>query len=122
MQKISLKNITRGQWITIASVTIMLVVVLIFIFRKVDTPGLTDTEKDLIHRIDSMATVIEVLQDEHARKDSIRRRENDSLAISINVLKSRVNTNTIYYEKVIERVRDASPAELERLFSERYER
>lgn len=120
MQKISLKNITRGQWIIIGSVLIILIIVLIFIFRKVDVPARSSNEEDLKHQLDSAIKEYSKQAAINAVRDSAREKENEDLRDEINSIKGQIKSNNVYKEKIIRELYSADAPQLEQFFTDRY--
>jgi uncharacterized membrane protein YvbJ len=119
--KVNLKNITRGQWITFGSVLIIVIIVLIYIFRKVPTPPISDEERRLKIELDSAIKAHEQIERQRIIDSAQRATEIESLRMNNQEIRWQLNNVKREYEKKINGLRNATPAELEQFFSDRYE-
>jgi uncharacterized protein YlxW (UPF0749 family) len=122
MQKIILKSVTTREWILFSAMVILMVIILVFIFRKVDVPGSSPIEDALRVQLDSVKKVQQ--QDEvlYKQRDDRRHQELDSLHQENDDLQKQINNAHESHDKIIIRYRNASAAELEKFFSDRYEK
>lgn len=114
--KQTIKSINRREWIIGGIALLLFVIIILFIFKKVNVPGADPLYEHLKAQNDSLMKE----QVNVSRREMARKKEVDSLKSLIDTISSKIIKIRIDVEKRIPVYDNYTPEQLERYFSDRY--